>query len=160
MSGTDSVTVTTVVPADADTAFAIFTQEVDGWWKVGPRFRRPGASLRFEPGEGGRLVETTPDGAAFEYGRIRVWKPGDRLVLSWRNHNFEPGQTTELEVRFEPSGSGTRVTIEHRGWDSLPAEHPARHGLEGAAFSSLIGVFWGDLAVSFRARAAGTRART
>ena len=57
-------------------------------------------------------------------------------------------------VRFEAAGSGTRVTIVHRGWDSLPDGHEARHGLEGAAFSSLIGVWWGDLALSLRSHAA------
>lgn len=154
MSGTDEVVVTTVVATDAARAFSVFTEEVDGWWKSGPRFRRVGATLRFEPGEGGRLIQTFPDGTEFEVGRIRVWKPGDRLVLSWRNQNFEPDQVTEVDVRFETAGSGTRVTIVHRGWDSLPAGHEARHGLEGNAFSSMIGVWWGDLAVAFRSRAA------
>lgn len=150
MSGTDSISVTTVVAVDPDSAFRVFTDEVDSWWKTGPRFRAAGATMRFEPGEGGRLIQRLPDGSEFEHGRIRVWKPGDRLVLSWRNQNLEPDQITEVEVRFESAGSGTRVTIVHRGWDSLPADHEARHGLAGPAFSSLIGVWWGDLAVSLR----------
>ena len=78
MSGTDSITMTTVVPADPATAFGVFTEEVDGWWKTGPRFRSAGGTMRFEPGEGGRLIETRPDGTEFRYGRISVWKPGVR----------------------------------------------------------------------------------
>jgi hypothetical protein len=116
VSGTDAVTVTTVVAAEPSRAFAIFTDEVDGWWK-----------------------------------------PGDRLVLSWRNENFEPDQVTEVDVRFEPVVGGTRVTLVHRGWDSLPAGHEARHGLEGRAFSGMIGGWWGELAMSFRSRAARDR---
>ena len=154
MSSTDSVNVTTVVAAEPQTTFAIFTEEVDSWWKVGPRFRASGARMQFESGEGGRLLQTSADGSVFEVGRIRVWKPGDRLVLSWRNQNFEPDQITEVEVRFEAAGSGTRVTIVHRGWDALPADHEARHGLEGRAFSSLIGGWWGDLALSLRSHVA------
>jgi hypothetical protein len=28
----------------------------------------------------------------------------------------------------------TRVTVEHRGWDSVPQEHVARHGFPDAVF--------------------------
>jgi hypothetical protein len=45
------------------------------------------------------------------------------------------------------------VVIEHRGWDALPPDHPARHGLEGPAFSAMMGVWWGDQLVSLRSRA-------
>lgn len=158
MSATDSVQVTTVVSVDPMTAFAVFTEEVDQWWKLGPRFRGAGGTLRFEPGEGGRLVQTDLDGSEFELGRVQVWKPGESLLLVWRNRNFEPDQETEVEVTFEKAGSGTRVTIEHRGWDTLPADHPARHGLEGEAFSAMMGVWWGDQAVSLRLVAAARAA--
>ncbi|MGH8982703.1 MAG: hypothetical protein ACRDY6_02365, partial [Acidimicrobiia bacterium] len=33
-----------------------------------------------------------------------------------------PPDLTEVEVRFEVAGEGTRVTLEHRGLDLLPAE--------------------------------------
>jgi uncharacterized protein YndB with AHSA1/START domain len=79
------------------------------------------------------------------------WQPGQRLCFEWRQRNFEPGQRTEVEVRFEPAGGGTRVVLEHRGWDRIPAGHPARHGLAGAAFSDMIGLHWGDLVTSYRA---------
>ena len=83
MSATDCVRVTTLVAADPATAFELFTVEVDAWWRRGPRFRhglgRPSV-MRFEGGEGGRLVELYTDeaGGAFEVGRVLVWKPGDR----------------------------------------------------------------------------------
>ena len=50
-SPTDSIVVTTVVAADASTTFALFTEDVNLWWKQGPRFRGAGGTLRFEPGE-------------------------------------------------------------------------------------------------------------
>lgn len=57
---TDRVVVTTVVAVDPETAFSVFTERVDAWWKHGPRFRtgvRGASSMRFEPGVGGRLLE-------------------------------------------------------------------------------------------------------
>lgn len=149
-SPTDSVVVTTVVAADASTTFALFTEDVDLWWKQGPRFRGAGGTLRFEPGEGGRLIQQDLDGSEFEFGRISVWKPGDRLVFGWRNRNFAQGEITEVEVQFEAVGESTRVTVTHRGWDALRPDHPSRHGLEGSAFGAMMGVWWGDQALSLR----------
>jgi len=149
-SSTNSVVVTTAVAPDASTTFALFAEDVNTWWKLGPRFRGPGGTLRFEPGEGGRLVQRDTDGSEFEFGRISVWKPGDRLVFGWRNRNFANGELTEVEVRFEAVGASTRVTVIHRGWDALRPDHPSRHGLEDSAFSAMMGAWWGDQALSLR----------
>ena len=142
-----------VAPADA---FDVFTRETDLWWRRGFRYRlagrRPG-TLYFEPGVGGRLFESfeTESGTrVYEAGRVTVWDPPSRLVVNWRNSNFSPDESTELEVLFEPSGEGTRVTVQHRGWAALKPDHPARHGLEGAAFSRMMGLWWSDLLTSMR----------
>ena len=164
-SASDGVRATTVVPADPQQAFDLFTSEVDLWWRRGPRFRqglgRPSV-MRFEGGEGGRLLEVYTDeaGGAFEIGRVRIWKPGDRLLFEWRGFNFEPGLVTEVEVRFEPAARGTRVTLEHRGWDRVPEGHASRHGYGTSnAFTSMIGLWWGDLLTSLRAHAGGGASR-
>jgi uncharacterized protein YndB with AHSA1/START domain len=86
----------------------------------------------------------------FEIGRVRVWEPGRRLVLEWRLRNFKPGEVTEVEVRFEPSGEGTRVTLEHRGWEAIREDHPARHGLRERAFGAMIGQHWAGLLGVYR----------
>jgi uncharacterized protein YndB with AHSA1/START domain len=142
-----------VKPADA---FAVFTEETDLWWRRGLKYRlagrRPGV-LCFEPGVGGRLFESfeTESGTQVcETGRITVWEPPRRLVVKWRNANFASNESTELEVLFEPSGTGTRVTVNHRGWAALRPDHPARHGLEGAAFSRMMGLWWSDQMTSLR----------
>jgi hypothetical protein len=57
-------------------------------------------------------------------------------------------------VRFAPSGSGTRVTVVHSGWSALRAGHPVRHGVEGAAFSRQIGMWWADVLRPLRELAA------
>ncbi|MCG8587680.1 MAG: SRPBCC domain-containing protein [Proteobacteria bacterium] len=157
-SSTDSVSVTTVVAVDPETAFEVFTEEVDAWWKHGKRFRtgeRGASRMRFEPGVGGRLLEIF-DAAAdpFVLGRITAWEPAKQLAFEMGGRDFGPGEKTEVDVRFEPADGGTRVTVEHRGWDAFPADHPVRHGLgTGGAFTSMMGVFWADLLVAHRARA-------
>jgi uncharacterized protein YndB with AHSA1/START domain len=157
MRTSDSVTVTTVVDVDPATAFDVFTREIDVWWKRAPRYRfdaERSGSMRFEAGVGGRLLEVHDEAAAdvFEVGRILAWEPGARLVFEWRGRGFRPGECTEVEVRFEPAGGATRLTLEHRGWDRLPPDHPARFGFTGLAFADMIGLWWADLLVAMRRR--------
>jgi hypothetical protein len=72
--------------------------------------------------------------------------------------NFKPHEKTFVEVAFEPSGDGTLVTVHHHGWSALPDDHPARHGLVGAPFARMIGMWWGSLMTALREHIAG-RAR-
>jgi uncharacterized protein YndB with AHSA1/START domain len=152
----DRARVTVFVAVTPEAAFDVFTREIDLWWRQGPRYRIAGRSvglLNFEPGVGGRLLESfeTPAGSrAFELGRVTAWEPPTRLEFEWRAVNFKPGEKTVVEVRFVATGRGTLVTVEHRGWSALPADHPARHGLVGPAFSRMIGMWWGDLLTSLR----------
>jgi len=142
------VSITVKVPLAQ--AFAIFTNEIDRWWRRGPKFRPMGHSggfIRLEPDVGGRLFESveTPEGThVFEVGRVRLWEPPTRLAFSWRNTNFAPHETTDVEVEFRASDSGTVVTVTHRGWEILPPDHPARHGNVGAPFARMIGLWWGQ----------------
>lgn len=137
------------VAASPERAFAVFTGEIGAWWKANPLFRftpRDPGVLSFEPpgpdGRGGRLIETLASGKVFEIGPVRVWAPGERLVFGWRQASFAPGQATEVEVRFEAVGEETRVTVEHTGWDSVPAEHVARHGFPNLVFLQRHAEWW------------------
>lgn len=156
----DRATVSVIVGVPPAVAFEVFTNEIDQWWRRGARYRVLGRSpgtLCLEARLGGRLFESFPgDSGAhvIEVGRVTLWEPPARLVLEWRAQNFTADESTEVEVRFEPSGAGTQVTVQHRGWASLRADHPARHGLEGAAFSRMIGMWWGGLMSALREFAA------
>jgi len=154
VSSTDRVVVTTVVPVDRDTAFQIFTDDVDVWWKRGLRYRptvREDGRMRFEPGPAGRLVEMyESNDSTFEIGRILVWEPGNRLIFDWRATEFGADEKTVVEVRFEPDAEGTRVTVEHSGWNAIPPEHPFRHGWTEEAFLSMVGLRWADQLTNLR----------
>ena len=128
MSEGSRVLVSLRVDATPERAFAVFTEEIGQWWQPNGLFQftdgRTG-TLSFEPGVGGRLVERHPDGDTFVVGDVRVWEPPHRLVMSWRTERFEAGQETELHVTFGAAGDQTRVTVEHFGWDTIPAEQRA-----------------------------------
>ena len=153
-----AVLVAVTVAADPDAAFAIFTREVDSWWRRGPVYRfRPDldGTMRFDPGPDGRLVEVYPDGTEFEVGRVHAWEPGRRLAFSWRNPNYAPGETTEVEVRFAAAAGGTRVIVRHAGFQRLRPDHPARHGLADVALMRMMGGWWRSQLADFGGRTGG-----
>lgn len=157
----DLVAVSVTVPAEPATAFALFTEEIDSWWRRGPRFRIAGTQrgiLRFEPRLGGRLLEAFESSSGpqvFIKGTILAWHPPERFRFEWRGVNFAPGESTEVEVAFEAVPTGTRVTVRHSGWAALRADHPVRHGQAAPAFLRGLGLWWGELMTSFREFAEG-----
>jgi len=143
-----AVIVSLRVAASPLRAFEAFTQEIGQWWRPNTLFQltpRGDGALRFEGGEGGRLVTMLPSGKEFEIGRITAWAPGERLAFSWRQASFAADQVTHVEVHFEPVGEETRVTVEHRGWDAIPQGHAARHGFPLGVFQLRLAEHWRDL---------------
>jgi len=154
MTAKIAVSIRLSVPPDK--AFELFTRDVDAWWRKGPKYRHlagPGGRMKFEPGESGRLVELRDDGREFEIGRILVWQPGERLSFIWRSSNFTPDQSTEVDIRFTPVAEGTRLTLEHRGWDTLPPDHPAHHGLDMLGSQLSRARWWDELLGALQVRA-------
>ena len=152
----DQVRVTVLVAVVPEMAFQIFTEEIDKWWRRGPRFRASSGQsgiMQLEPWIGGRLLESLETEAGpreMVTGRVTVWEPPSRLVFQWRGLNFAPDEKTEVEVEFAASRSGTSVTVTHRGWSSLREDHPARHGHGPSDFCQMLGMWWRDLMTSLR----------
>ena len=159
MSEHDEVRVTVGVRVPPEVAFRVFTEETDAWWGRGPAFRIAGrlpGVLRFDPGPDGRLYErfeTAVGPREHVAGRILAWEPPNRLVFEWRGVNFAEHERTEGEVRFEPTASGTRVVLVHRGFASIRPDHPVRHGEPPRAFLARMGQWWGSLLGSMRRHA-------
>ena len=152
----ERVIVTTIVDVRPEAAFRAFTQDIDLWWKRSPRYRRmPGQTgkLSFEGTPPERLVERSQD-IVTEIGRVIVWDAGKRLTLEWHGGEFGPMDRTRVDVLFEAHRGGTRVTLEHTGFSTVPAQHRARHGLSGEALEAMQGYFWADLLTRYRTRCA------
>jgi Activator of Hsp90 ATPase homolog 1-like protein len=102
-----SATAEVEVTADADRAFAAFTEEIDSWWVRGAINFFDAAravEMKIEPGVDGRVLEVY-EGDALELGRITVWEPGTRLAYR------SSVDDSEVDVRFEPVEGGTRVRV-------------------------------------------------
>lgn len=154
----DQAVVSALVKVEPAEAFRIFTEEIDLWWRGGMKYRigRKRSVVHLEPKLGGRLFESFETAAGEkvkETGRVTCFEPPRRLVLEWRAVNFAPDETTEVEVSFEASPSGTLVTVRHRGWAKIRADHPVRHGADVPSFIGNLGMWWADLLTSLRDRA-------
>lgn len=149
-----AVIVSLRVAVTPEEAFDIFTAEIAAWWRPSALFQltpRGDGTLSFE--EEARLITTLPNGKVFEIGRVTAWQRGQRLAFSWRQATFTPDQITHVDVRFEAVGEETRVTVEHRGWDTIPQAHVARHGFPLAATQMRLAEYWrAQLAALSRAR--------
>lgn len=156
MAGGDQAKVEVLVRVPPEDAFRIFTEEIDGWWRAGLKYRigKGRSILHLEPKLGGRLFESAGE-RVHEKGVVTSWEPPHRVVFEWRAVNFAPDEKTEVEVLFAPTRSGTNVTVLHRGWARIRPDHPARHGEEMVAFTRTLGAWWGDLVTAYRMRAEG-----
>lgn len=155
-----TATVAVRVDVEPARAFDLFVLEIDRWWRRGVKFRHAGAavgSIQIEPRLGGAVFETWSDARGeqrFVLGNVIAWQPPHQLVFTWRNATFAPLEQTEVEVTFARVGESTLVTVRHRGWEALRADHPARHGADDEGLQRVIGLWWGDQLTSLRELAA------
>jgi uncharacterized protein YndB with AHSA1/START domain len=107
---------TVTVEAPPETAFETFTRGMTDWWPEEPHsVFDDRVAVVFEERVGGRVYERAADGQEADWADVIAWEPPERLVLRWRvNPRRGP---TEVEVRFTAEDGGTRVDLEHRGWD-------------------------------------------
>ena len=129
MTETDPNSVRKVVHVKAPSAVAwrVFTAGMSTWWplahyKIG---KANAEAAVIEPHVGGRWYERGDDGSTCDWGRVLVWEPPSRLVLTWdinADWQFDAKLNTEIEVRFIPQGDdATRVALEHRHLDRYGA---------------------------------------
>jgi uncharacterized protein YndB with AHSA1/START domain len=108
-------------------AFDVFTAGLERWWPLDHGIgKTPRKAAVMETRLGGHWYELAEDGTRTNVGKIIVWEPPKRFVMTWDiNSRWQPDTTigSEVEVRFIPDGAGaTRVELEHRKFEQMGAE--------------------------------------
>jgi uncharacterized protein YndB with AHSA1/START domain len=108
-----------------DEAFDLFTAQLARWWPLATHSlgQARARDCGIEPRVGGAVYEVGDDGQRAAWGEVRVWEPPRRFVMTW-HPGRAPDAAQEVEVRFLADGDGTRVELEHRGWQALGSEAP------------------------------------
>ena len=140
------------VTAPPARAFDLFTAGMSQWWlkthTINPT-KSPLKDIIIEPRRDGRWFERGEDGSECQWGKVLAWEPPARVLLAWQINSawqFDPALITEVEIRFTPEGSGTKVELEHR--------HLERLGDGAEALRDAFQRGWGMLLEEFATRAA------
>lgn len=107
------------VAAPPARAFQIFT-EINRWWPLAVHsvgLNRATGCL-FEGRAGGSIHEIHDDGSIHLWGTVTDWQPPQRVVFSW-HPGRDAATAQEIVLRFSEVEGGTRVELEHRGWEWL-----------------------------------------
>lgn len=114
------------VKASQDHAFEVFTSGLGRWWPLDHGIgKTPRKAAVMETRLGGRWYELAEDGTETTVGKIIVWEPPQRFVMTWDiNSQWQPDNTvsSEVEVNFIAEGAdATRVELEHRKFEQMGA---------------------------------------
>jgi uncharacterized protein YndB with AHSA1/START domain len=145
------------VKASQAHSFAVFTSGLGRWWPRDATIGTPPLKIVvMETWLGGRWYEESEDGSQANVGKILVWEPPHRFVVSWDiDSNWKPNTTvsSEVEVRFIAEGpDATLVELEHRNFERMGAE-------AGASMRKDVDGGWPSMLEHFRREAeAGTSA--
>ncbi len=114
-----------LVDADLVTAFEVFTENLGRWWPLAELSvygDGDGATVAFTDGQ---IVERSADGQSAVWGTVTRWEPPGVVAFSW--HPGQPAASaSHVEVTFAAAASQTRVTVEHRGWETFADPAAAR----------------------------------
>jgi uncharacterized protein YndB with AHSA1/START domain len=123
---TSPLRITFDVACPAERAFDLWTSRIGTWWP--PDHTVTGGqdlAIVLESGVGGRIYERTAEGTEHDWGVVTSWDPPKRLAYLWHLRR-DRAAATEVEIRFIDLGQdGTRVEIEHQGWERLGADADA-----------------------------------
>lgn len=121
----DLVTAEVDVPVDPATAFQLYVTRPGRRHPTEGQSGAP-AEIVYEPFAGGRWYERADDGREYEWGKVLEWGPPHRLVLAWMvgassgkwAFDPDPAHASRAEITFEPTERGTRVRVEHTGFEA------------------------------------------
>jgi len=129
------------------TAWALFTSGLGTWWPLHAHsvFGADALTCECEPHAGGRVFERARGGGEALWGTVLLADPCRRLLMTW--HPGRPPSTAQtLSLSFLATVGGTRVDLEHAGWEVLgPRAAEARHPYL-AGWDEVLGVCFAEAA--------------
>jgi uncharacterized protein YndB with AHSA1/START domain len=135
---TEPLRLDVVVACPVEHAFDVWANRIDTWW---PRDHtasgQPGARVVLERHVGGRIYEVTADGTEHEWGEVTAWEPPHRLGYVWHLRTNR-ASAPDVESRFPAVDAGTRVEIEHAGWERLGDAAEAWRDRNHAGWTTLL----------------------
>lgn len=135
-------------PADALMAFT----RVSRWWMADHTYSGSPANLSLDPRPGGCLCEHFPAGGGIEHLRVTYFEPGKYLILTGAmGPLLHEAVTGVMNVRVEPDGRQTRLTLDYR------ASGFANGG--GEKFAGMVNRMLGDTIEHYRVYANGVADR-
>lgn len=124
------VTASARLDCPVDEAFRRFTQDIGLWWPLAYTFAGDQLdTVEVRPGPDGQWLERDRAGRETSWGAVLEWDPphafAAEFAISPGRAPEPPGRRSEVSLRFAPDGVGSRIDLEHRGFE--------RHGDGGAA---------------------------
>ena len=145
-----------IVKASPLRAFTVFTDGIDRWWPKSHGIgSAPVRATVIEPFVGGRWYAECEDGTEVVVGHVRVWKPGQRFIVSWEisaawKSEPDAALASEVDLRFTANADGTTtVELEHRDFERMGAQ-------DGEKMRKDVDGGWPSLLVLFRGQAETT----
>jgi len=133
------------VKGSPERAFRLFSEKMHGWWPEGKTIGpQPRAAVMIEPHVDGRWYEVSESGVETMWGKVLVWSPPHRLVLAWQidaSWQFNSEFVTEVELRFTPQGTHTRVEFEHRDLERFGPSAEQHAAILGSGWPTILRLF-------------------
>lgn len=119
-----------LIDAPPERVWQGWVDEINAWWSR-PYYidAERVTGLRFEPRLGGLFVEEWGQDAGYLIGQIIEWLPPRRLAYTWSEKSWS-GITTIVRLELFPEGDGTRLALQHEGFERLPDGADQRAGYE------------------------------
>jgi uncharacterized protein YndB with AHSA1/START domain len=116
-------------------SFRVFCEDISEWW---PQGFADGSKLFLERRLGGRFFERRPDGSEYQIGHVTAYEPPSVVAFTWQAPSWD--LPTQVEIRFNPEREGTRVELEHSGWEREPKAAEYRKNYD-AGWERILGYF-------------------
>lgn len=130
-----------VVARPPGIAFKVFCEDMDKWWPAG--FSGEGSKVFLECRLGGRYYERRADGSEYEIGRVTAYQPPSIVAFTWRAPSWDV--VTQVEIRFTAEAGGTRIELEHSGWEQSEKTRQARSNYD-SGWGRMLGHYQESLA--------------